>query len=88
MFHFQETASPSMNLIVSWFNSPRVFHQENVSIKCIPLKPQLYIVKFGFAEAYLFFFFYDPKQRLLVLVRTASGRFLRAPKINVLSNNI
>ena len=28
-----------------------------MSVKCIPLKPQFYIVKMGFKEVYLFFLF-------------------------------
>ena len=32
-------------------------HQENKSVKCIPLKPHFYIEKLGFAGAYLIFLF-------------------------------
>ena len=32
-------------------------HQENMSVKCIPLKPHFYIVKLGYAGVYLFFLF-------------------------------
>ena len=31
-------------------------HQDNMSVKCIPLKPHFYTVKLGFAGVYLFFF--------------------------------
>ena len=33
------------------------YHQENMSVKCIPLIPHFFIVKLGFAGVYLFFLF-------------------------------
>ena len=53
-----------------------------------PLTPHFYIVKLGFTGVYIFFLIFAPKQRLWVLVRTASvRRFKRAPTIYVLSKN-
>ena len=52
-----------------------------------PLTPHFYIVKLGFTGVY-FFLIFAPKQRLWVLIRTASlRRFSRVPTINVLSKN-
>ena len=53
-----------------------------------PLKPQFYIAKLGFTGVYIIFLISDQKQRLWVLVRTASSRrFSRVPKIHVSSRN-
>ena len=51
-----------------------VFHQENMSVKCIPpLTPLLYR-KTGVCRGIAIFLIFAPKHRLWVLVRTASAR--------------
>ena len=56
--------------------------------KCIPLIPNFYIAKLGYAGVYLFFLFFAQKPRLWVLVRTSSARrFKRVPTIYILSKN-
>ena len=47
------------------------FHQDNMSMKS---KPYFYIEILGFTGVYLFFLIFDPKHRLLVLIRTALVR--------------
>ena len=53
-----------------------------------PFTPHFYIVNLGFTGVYIVFLIFDLKQKLRVLVRTASLRqFLPVPTIDVLSNN-
>ena len=55
-------------------------------VRVHPLTPHFYIVKLGLSGVFIIFYF-ALKHRLWVLVRTASlRRFLRVPKIYVLSN--
>ena len=59
-------------------------HQENMSIKSVPLEPHFYIVKLGVYMGVPIFLTFAPKRRLCVLVRTASARRSeREPTINV-----
>ena len=59
-------------------------HQENMSIKSIPLEPHFYIVKLGVYMGVPIFLIFAPKHRLCVFVRTPSARQSeREPTINV-----
>ena len=53
-----------------------MIHQENKSMKSIPLEPHFYTVKLGvyMGMGIPIFLIFAPKHRLWVLVRTASAR--------------
>ena len=71
--HFQNyIVQGRMDLTVLCWNIG-MNHQENKSMKSIPLEPHFYTVKLG-VYIYIFFLIFAPKHRLWVLVRTASAR--------------
>ena len=72
----------------SFLQNGQAHRHENIPIWFWPLKPHFYIVKLGFTEIYIIFLISAPKQRLWVLVRTASvRRFWQVHTIYVLSRN-
>ena len=67
------------NCIGSWVHLLVLMHLVSIITKtCFytfdPLKPHFYIVKLGFTGVYIIFLISTQKQRLRVLVRTASSR--------------
>ena len=54
--------------------STSYYHQENMSVNCIPPQTPLLCSKTGVCRGKPIFLIFAPKHRLLVLVRTASAR--------------
>ena len=49
------------------------YHQESMSVQCIPLIPHFYMAKLGFGGGIPGFLIFGPKHRLWVLIRTRQG---------------
>ena len=70
--HYNEAAQTYM-YHPSRKKSATKLHQENISVKYIPLIPPLLYSKTGVCRGIPIFLIFDPKHRLWVLVRTGEG---------------
>ena len=61
-----------------------IYHQENMSVKCISPHTRLLYSKTGVYRSITYFLISDPKHRLWVLVRTASARRQNYQKYQIL----